>query len=138
MKRAFRDSGDGYYEVDVPEGQPLPEWVARLTPCPLEPAAPADWRTPVWTDFKARRETMLNRLTGIAGRCARAGLTEVSAAADNFALGLLDLPEHASVQPDVTPDKRSLEVAITRRYKELATVAKATPGAADIFDKVAS
>lgn len=32
MIYAFRDEGDGYYEVDVPEGHPLPEWTQALIP----------------------------------------------------------------------------------------------------------
>ena len=35
--RAFKDSGDGYYEVDISEGENLPEWIVNqnLTERPL-------------------------------------------------------------------------------------------------------
>jgi len=32
MIHAFTDASDGYYEAEVPEGQPLPAWAAALTP----------------------------------------------------------------------------------------------------------
>ena len=37
--KAFQDSGDGYYEVDIPDGQPAPAWVTAkgLTPTPVIP-----------------------------------------------------------------------------------------------------
>lgn len=39
---AFKDAGDGYYQVDVPDGQPMPAWTAALTPCAVQapPAVP--------------------------------------------------------------------------------------------------
>ena len=30
---AFKDDADGYYQVDAPEGEPLPGWTTKLTPC---------------------------------------------------------------------------------------------------------
>ena len=29
--QAFKDSGDGYYEVDIQDGQPAPKWTEKLT-----------------------------------------------------------------------------------------------------------
>jgi hypothetical protein len=42
---AFTDAHDGYYQVDVPDGQPMPAWTQSLTPCAVQaavvvPAAP--------------------------------------------------------------------------------------------------
>lgn len=33
---AFKDSGDGYYQVDVKDGEPFPAWTAGLTPCEVQ------------------------------------------------------------------------------------------------------
>ena len=33
---AFKDTGDGYYQVDVPTGEPLPKWTEGLTPCAVQ------------------------------------------------------------------------------------------------------
>lgn len=35
---AFKDAADGYYEVDVKAGDPLPEWTGKLTSCAVAPA----------------------------------------------------------------------------------------------------
>lgn len=119
--------------VDTPD-----MWAEMLASIQPEPATPTDWRTPIWLDFKARREVYLNRLTGIAGRAARNGLGAIADAADDFSQGLLDLPGHASVQPDVTPTAEALTSAILAQYKALASIAKATPGATTEFDKVSA
>lgn len=33
---AFTDNTDGYYQCDVPDGSPLPEWTEALTPCAVQ------------------------------------------------------------------------------------------------------
>ena len=40
--RAYKNKADGYYEADVPEGQPDPAWVTAkgLTPTPVIPVLP--------------------------------------------------------------------------------------------------
>ena len=37
--KAFKDNADGYYEVDIPDGQPDPAWVTKrgLTPTAVIP-----------------------------------------------------------------------------------------------------
>ncbi|WP_103523801.1 hypothetical protein [Aquitalea palustris] len=35
---AFKDANDGYYQVDVPDGEDMPEWTEGLTPCAVQPA----------------------------------------------------------------------------------------------------
>lgn len=30
---AFKDAADGYYQIDLPDGQPLPAWAENMTPC---------------------------------------------------------------------------------------------------------
>lgn len=107
------------------------EWLAAGN-TPL-PATPVDVRTPILADFKARREIYLNRLGGIAGRAQRAGQAAIALAADTFAQGLLDLPDHADVAGAADAD---LPGAILARYRTLALTAAAVPGAAAIFDKV--
>lgn len=37
--RAFRDAADGYYQVDIPAGAPVPKWAEGMTEVPVE--APA-------------------------------------------------------------------------------------------------
>ena len=34
---AFNDSGDGYYQIDIPEGAPMPIWTEGFTPCEIHP-----------------------------------------------------------------------------------------------------
>ena len=37
---AFKDANDGYYQVDVADGEPLPDWTNALTECDvIEPPA---------------------------------------------------------------------------------------------------
>ena len=35
MIYAFQDSGDGYYQVEIADGEPMPAWTEGLTPCPV-------------------------------------------------------------------------------------------------------
>lgn len=35
MLHAFKDSEDGYYQIELAEGESLPEWAQLLTPCPV-------------------------------------------------------------------------------------------------------
>lgn len=37
---AFTDVNDGYYQCEVEDGQPLPEWTEGLTPCDVLPPPP--------------------------------------------------------------------------------------------------
>lgn len=39
MRYAFNDNADGYYEVDVPDGELLPLWTMTLTQCPVQEPA---------------------------------------------------------------------------------------------------
>lgn len=34
---AFKDDKDGYYQVDLADGEPFPEWTFSLTPCDVLP-----------------------------------------------------------------------------------------------------
>lgn len=36
---AFKDAADGYYQIDVPDGEDMPEWTKGLTPCDVMPVA---------------------------------------------------------------------------------------------------
>lgn len=44
-KKAFKDAGDGYYEVDIPAGAPVPEWAKDMTPCAVQPVVPTEAET---------------------------------------------------------------------------------------------
>lgn len=35
MIYAFKDSNDGYYQVDIKHGEAIPEWAMSMTPCPV-------------------------------------------------------------------------------------------------------
>lgn len=35
---AFKDDQDGYYQVDISDGESLPEWASKLTPCEVQGA----------------------------------------------------------------------------------------------------
>lgn len=112
-------------------------WLAEgNTPLPADP--PPDFRPIVWAEFRERRERILTRIAGICDRKHRQAEVAIATAGDVFAQGLLDLPLHASVQPAVTPDRASLELAIRTQYKALAATAALTPGAKQAFDKVDS
>jgi len=58
--QAFKDSGDGYYEADVVDGQPVPDWVTKqgLTPTAvvLPVVAPLDQWMSDMANFKLSRE----------------------------------------------------------------------------------
>lgn len=34
---AFIDENDGYYQIEVTDGDPLPGWVENMTPCDVRP-----------------------------------------------------------------------------------------------------
>lgn len=36
---AFKDANDGYYQVNLPVGEPIPAWAANLTPVDVVPVA---------------------------------------------------------------------------------------------------
>jgi hypothetical protein len=99
------------------------------------------WRDRFWADAKAQREVFLNRLSGIAGRMQRQqpeGWLLLVQAADNFAQGLLDLPAHPSLQPNVTPTLDSLKLAFKTHYASLVSAAITTaPGSKAIWDNLA-
>lgn len=129
----FRQEDNAWVPV---ENQKYLEWLAEGNT--TLPAPAVDWRTPIWLDYKARREVYLNRLTGISGRATRQGLPLVAAAADAFAQGMLDLPSHSSVQAAVTPTADSLNLAILTQYKALVAIARATPETVIAFNKVSA
>lgn len=37
MLYAFNDAADGYYQTEVADGEPMPEWTQGLTPCAVIP-----------------------------------------------------------------------------------------------------
>lgn len=38
--QAFTDDNDGYYEVDIPNGAPIPDWAASMSPCEVRQPTP--------------------------------------------------------------------------------------------------
>lgn len=56
---AFKDAGDGYYQIDIQEGEPLPEWTKALTPCAVQAPVAVVSVPPVVSSFQARAALML-------------------------------------------------------------------------------
>lgn len=56
---AFKDAGDGYYQIDIQEGEPLPEWTKALTPCAVQAPVAVVSVPPVVSRFQARAALML-------------------------------------------------------------------------------
>lgn len=62
-KLAFNDGGDGYYQVDVPDGHAAPEWTNTLTPCSMQPIE-SDPKDAIRAQIKAMEtEKMMPRAT---------------------------------------------------------------------------
>lgn len=60
---AFKDGRDGYYQVDVPDGEEPPQWTKAFTPCEVV-AVPIDAvKAEKWEAIKAERD----RRTGQGG-----------------------------------------------------------------------
>ena len=51
---AFNDAGDGYYQVDIPDGVPLPKWAEGLTQCAVQAPAVVVSVPQVVSRFQAR------------------------------------------------------------------------------------
>jgi hypothetical protein len=108
-------------EVDL-----TPEEVTALPP-------PQDLRPAVLSDFRARREAYLNRLSGIA---VFADDSAIRSAAKTFRQRLLDAPQDASVTG--AADAVSLQTAILNLYRSAAMEAAATaPAGKAEFDRIA-
>lgn len=56
MIKAFKDSHDGHYQLDIAEGEPLPDWVIGMTPC--EPIV-HDSQALMEATIRADRDTLL-------------------------------------------------------------------------------
>lgn len=96
-----------------------------------EPVPVIDGRPAVLAEYRALRETYLNRLTGIAVR----GDATLAAAAKTMAQGLLDLTDHPTVT--AAADGPVLKAAVLTQYKALvADAIAAAPGSKAVFDKV--
>jgi hypothetical protein len=53
---AFKDDNDGYYECIAEDGQPLPEWTEKLTPCPVKIRPIEETKAAAWGAIKAERD----------------------------------------------------------------------------------
>lgn len=135
---AFRSNVDGSMESAL---------VSTLPQDTVVDAAALDttWRDVIWTSFRALRDVYLYRLEGIAGRAYRSGDEAFASALDVFIQGVLDMPAHPSVQPDVATTATKLSKAINARFSELkntavgydpATALIAFPDRKAIIDKV--
>lgn len=143
MKYAFRDAADGYYEVELASGEPLPAWARTLTPCPVQDQ-PVNHRPAVLALYRVEREVWLNRLTGIRvayiGDPAEAGIAQACKYIRNQ---FLDLPAHPSVAAVADSDEHGLEAAILLRKDAIITQALTDLwtnhgiNGKPIFDKVA-
>ena len=86
-----------------------------LQPRPAMPFAHA--KLAEFTTFRAERGKMLDCLSGMAGRFARAGDPASALACDVLAQGLLDLPAHPTVA--AAQDVATLRTAMKTRYNTL-------------------
>jgi hypothetical protein len=120
MRYAFQDAADGYYEVDVPDGAPMPPWTASLTPCPLQPApAPifADQRAVVMLDLQQRRDVLVTVITALQGDFLATGDMVNATLAKNIKQGLCDIEAQPAVIAAQTVP--ALEQAILAAYTAL-------------------
>ncbi len=46
ITRAFKDDKDGYYQVQLEDGEELPEWTADMTECEVQPRVEGDPTAP--------------------------------------------------------------------------------------------
>ena len=51
---AFTDTGDGYYQIELADGEPLPAWAQGLTPCAVQATSAALFVPQVVSRFQAR------------------------------------------------------------------------------------
>lgn len=76
---AFKDDRDGYYQVDILEGETFPEWTSKLTPCEAQVAAPHTAQVPASVTMRQARLALLQAglltqvNTAIAGMPGAAG-----------------------------------------------------------------
>lgn len=77
-------------------------------------------------EVRTTRETILDRLAGIAGRASRKGDNALAAAADVAAVALLDITKTAGVvAAELAEDFPALRAAVKAEYKKIATAAPA-------------
>ena len=63
MIYAFIDNADGYYEVEVPEGQEPPAWTQGLVPTAVRPVDPPPPPTPAEQIAQLERDHLLPKAT---------------------------------------------------------------------------
>ena len=128
MIYAFTDSADGYYQCDVPDGDPMPAWTESLTPCAVQPATdPQVILAAKKTQLRNVREGILNRLSGIALAAQLTGDTATTAAYIVVRQGLLDITENL-------PADETVDAVVM--YKYAALVGACTPSMIAAFAQV--
>lgn len=88
---AFNDDKDGYYQVEVAEGQEPPEWTRALTPCSVQPASFDIVKASVWNRIKTERDR--RRFEGGIFVSGHWFLSTPVAAAEYSTIVNLELPE---------------------------------------------
>lgn len=130
MIYAFNDSADGYYQVDVADGEPMPAWTIGLTPCAVLPVPQPDPQVILATkktQLRTVREGILNRLSGIALAAQLTGDTATTAAYITVRQGLLDITENL-------PSDETIDGVVMYRYAAL--VGACTPQMVTAFAQV--
>ncbi len=94
------------YDTDVPDdavnGATLEDgvWINPPPPPPAPPPAPPpepDWRTPMMSELRAKRDTLLNVLDGIQADALTSGNTADAISCKNIKAALKGVPELPSV-----------------------------------------
>lgn len=118
---AFKDSGDGYYETDIPEGQPMPEWTAGLMPCAVQPRVNIWSPDPLINVVRSARNICLDRLMGIAFAADKSGDAATVAACLTARTELLNI----TTAPGVTTatDDAGLKAALVSAYAAIVGAA---------------
>lgn len=123
MKHAFKDDVDGYYEVELADGEAIPDWAQKLTPCEVQPvaAAPLDLKSAL-AKLQAKRGPVLTVLGTMMADAQVDGLPADVLALRAARRGLQDLPAYppflaAMRAPDATD--ASVEAAVLARFEEL-------------------
>lgn len=81
-----------------------------------DPVLRDEWAAPMLSEFRAQREMMLNRITGIISVSSDAAVID---AGKSLRQGLLDLPDAPAVKAAADPE--ALRVAIRDAYQALVT-----------------
>jgi hypothetical protein len=110
MLHTFKDDADGYYQVEVAPGEPMPEWTAALTPCDSQP--------PAFEGIPAPLASISPRQIRMA--LTRAGLrTQVEAAVAAGDQDLKDWWEFSTAFERLNPEVEAMGAALGQTPEQL-------------------